>query len=401
MAYRRRSPRRRPATRRPYRRRRQAMRAPRRRLPRSTKTKQPCVCPGEMTPTAKFALAQIDPFEPRALGAKIPDSNSVPSLANADTDQVALGTITGQTTRAMAFWPTYTDATLTSGYTTASPNVVVWDSGTAANYVSAEYANRRNRTQVLAAVEGIRPVAHAIRVSSSLASTTATGFLHIGLATESRFSSINQNSWELPTTVAEMTGLTHYKRFTVSSLTQSPITVINKWIDDTAFRYNTPNSTNRPTSTVGAHSNFEFGGSWGQLVVFLEGVPANQASCVSIEHILLSEMIPRKDSFVLGTTAAPNSPATLGAVGAMVSNTDFAHTEDEQESYANRAVEELKRGAMAQGERIFENVAVPVAQRIGAGVVNYGVNMAMGLMAGYVSRGIPGVNANPQRLALN
>ena len=112
-------------------------------------------------------------------------------------------------------------------------------------------------------------------------------------------------------------------------------------------------------------------------------------------------MIPRKDSFVLGTTAAPNSPATLGAVGAMVSNTDFAHTEDEQESYANRAVEELKRGAMAQGERIFENVAVPVAQRIGAGVVNYGVNMAVGLMAGMVSRGIPGVNANPQRLALN
>lgn len=400
MAYRRRSSRRRPATRRPYRRRRQTMRAPRRRMARPAKAKQACVCPGELTPTAKFALAQIDPFEPRCLGAKIPDSNSIPSLANADTDQVQLGTITGQVNRAMAFWPTYTDSTLTSGYTTATPNVVLWDSGAAAGYVSAAYANRRNRSKVVDSIEGIRPVAHAIRVSSSLASTTATGFLHIGLATESRFSSINQNTWELPTTVDEMTGLQHYKRFTISSLTQSPITVINKWVDDTAFRYSQPNSGNRPTSTQGLHQQFEFGGSWGQLVIYLEGVPANQASAVSVEHILLSEMIPKNGSFVLGTTAAPNSPATLGAVGAMVADTDFAHTEDEQDSYTNRAVDALKRGAAAQGEHVFENVAVPVAERVGAHVMNWGINTAMGLMAGAISRGIPGVNANPQRLAI-
>lgn len=397
MAYRTRSTRRRAATRRPTRRRRQTMRAPRRRMTSRTKTKQPCTCPGELSPTAKFALAQLDPFEPRALGAKVPDSNSIPSLANADTDQVAIPTVASQTIRAMAFWPTYTDATLLSGYTTAAPNTLDWDTAVVAGYTSAVLGNRRNQTNVVDAVEGIRPVAHAIRISSSLASTTATGFIHVGLATESRYSTANGTTWELPNSVAQMTGLAYYKRFTVSSLTQSPITVINKWIDDTAFRYNLPNSRNGPTTSVGNHGTFEFGGSWGQLVVFLEGVPASQSAVVSVEHILLSEMIPKKNSFILGTTAAPNSPATMGAVGAMVSDQDFAHTEDEQDSYMQRGVDALKRGASAAGERVFENVAVPVAERIGYGLVNYGLSMAMGAMA---SRGIPGVNANPNRLAI-
>ena len=144
-------------------------------------------------------------------------------------------------------------------------------------------------------------------------------------------------------------------------------------------------------------STFEFGGSWGQLVVFLEGVPASQSSVVSVEHILLTEMIPKKDSFILGTTAAPNSTATMSAVSSMVAEQDFAHTEDDQESYMQRGADALKRGASAAGEHVFENVAVPVAERIGYGLVNYGMSMAMGYAA---SRGIPGVNANPQRLAI-
>jgi len=398
MAYRRRSTRRRPVTRRPVRRRRQTMRAPRRRMARPTRAKQqPCVCPGELTPTAKFALAQLDPFEPRALGAKVPDSNSIPSLANADTDQVSIPTIAGQNIRAMAFWPTYTDAVLLSGYITATPNVLEWGQTATAGLTVATLSDRRNTTNVVAAIEGIRPVAHAIRISSSLASTTATGFVHVGLATESRLTTVS-GQWELPRTVAEMTGLAYYKRFTISSLTQSPITVINKWIDDTAFRYNTPTSRNIPTTTGGSMNSFEFGGSWGQLVVFLEGAPASTTSVVSIEHILLSELLPKKDSFILGTTAAPNSPPTMGAVGAMVSEQDFAHTEDDQDTYMQRGVDALKRGAAAQGERVFEQVALPIAERVGQGMVNYGMSLAMGYVA---SRGIPGVNANPQRLALN
>jgi len=398
MAYRRRSTRRRPVTRRPVRRRRQTMRAPRRRMARPTRAKQqPCVCPGELTPTAKFALAQLDPFEPRALGAKVPDSNSIPSLANADTDQVSIPTIAGQNIRAMAFWPTYTDAVLLSGYITATPNVLEWGQTATAGLTVATLSDRRNTTNVIAAIEGIRPVAHAIRISSSLASTTATGFVHVGLATESRLTTV-AGQWELPRTVAEMTGLAYYKRFTISSLTQSPITVINKWIDDTAFRYNIPSSRNVPTTTGGSMNSFEFGGSWGQLVVFLEGAPASTTSVVSIEHILLSELLPKKDSFILGTTAAPNSPPTMGAVGAMVSEQDFAHTEDDQDTYMQRGVDALKRGAAAQGERVFEQVALPIAERVGQGMVNYGMSLAMGYVA---SRGIPGVNANPQRLALN
>lgn len=405
MAYRTRAPRRRRQTRRSYgtRRRRQTMRvAPRRRIARMPRQKaKPCVCPGELTPTAKFALAQIDPFDTRCLGGKIPDSNSIPSIANCDTDQVALPTVASQNNRAMAFWPTYTDAVLLSGFPTADPNLVTWNTGTVANQTSAVWATRRNQPQVLANIEGIRPVAHAIRISSSLASTTATGFIHVGLATESRASAVS-TEWELPTTVALMTGLAHYKRFTISSLTQSPITIINKWIDDTAFRYSVPQGQHRNLASSFNQNTFEFGGSWGQLVVFIEGAPANQTAAVSVEHILHTEMIPKKDSFILGTTAAPNSPGTLGAVGAMVSEIDFAHTEDEQESYASKAVESLKRGAAAQGAQIMETVSGPVAERVGSAAVNWAFNAAMGFAASHLaSRGIPGINANPSRLALS
>ena len=53
---------------------------------RRTQSK-PCACPGELSPGAKWALAQLDPFDNRCFGAKVPDSNTVPSIANADTEQ--------------------------------------------------------------------------------------------------------------------------------------------------------------------------------------------------------------------------------------------------------------------------------------------------------------------------
>ena len=47
---------------------------------RRTQSK-PCACPGELSPGAKWALAQLDPFDNRCFGAKVPDSNTVPREA--------------------------------------------------------------------------------------------------------------------------------------------------------------------------------------------------------------------------------------------------------------------------------------------------------------------------------
>ena len=157
-------------------RRRSVRRAPLRRRTstrRQTNRKNDCHCPGELSPSAKFALAQLDPFEPKCLGAKIPDTNTMPSIANADTDQVGLSgpTVSGDLI-AIAFNPSY-------GYSYAPASsgtgVVTWNVG---------WTSRRNNSNVVASVEAIRPVAHAVRMVSPLAPTSTTGFVHVGIAVE-------------------------------------------------------------------------------------------------------------------------------------------------------------------------------------------------------------------------
>lgn len=353
---------------------------------------EPCKCPGELSPGAKFAFAQLDPFEPKCLGAKIPDSNTIPSIVQSDTDQVAIAAPpSAGLLVAMAFNPTYNSATLEAGQLgTPDPTQIQW---------TGTFKTRRNFTTVVNSIEAFRPVAHALRLSCALSPTTATGFVHIGLVVESRRNELNVAVPDYPRTVNEMTGLSLYKRVTLASLTQSPITLINKWIDDTGFRYEDPDipysfiASTATASTI----NFNFNSSWGTLVVMVEGAPTT-SSPISVEHLLLSEMLPRKDSFILGTQAAPNSTGTMSAVSTMVGEIDFAHTEAQQESYIQQGLNELSRGAAIAGAQVWNNVAAPLLQRAGYAAVSTAAQMAYNAATG--RGGIPGVNSNPARLSI-
>jgi len=387
--------------RRPRRRRSVRRRAPSTAYRRRTTTrmassrKKPCVCPGELSPAAKFALAQIDPFEPKCLGAKIPDSNTIPSIANADTDQVSLAApSTNGNLIAIAFNPSYATSVQAA---TDGAGSVTW---------SATWSQRRNYANVVSSIEAIRPVAHAIRVSSPLAPTSTVGFVHIGLAVESRVNSTNSALPDLPTTVNQMTGLAHYARFTLASLTQSPVTVINKWIDETGFRYDDPRSGpsyvasgGTPFNSVQSIQNtLNFGQSWSSIVVMVEG-QSTGSSPISFEHLLLTECIPKKDAFILGSSAAPHSPGTMSAVSAMTAEGGFSHTEAQQDSYTQQMLSNLAAGAATAGEQVFQNVAVPLMQRVGQVAVNSATNYAIQGIVGLA--GIAGVNSNANRLRLN
>jgi len=348
---------------------------------------------GQLSLAAKFALAQLDPFEPKCLGAKVPDSNTMPSIANADTDQVNLappsvaGNLIG-----IAFQPAYKASILSA---TDAASAVSWTNS---------WATRRNYTNLVAQVEAIRPVAHAIRISSPLAPTSATGFVHVGLSVESRKNGVTAGGAvpDLPRTVNDMTGLAYYKRFTLASLTQSPVTAINKWIDDSGFRYDDPRVDNTYVGeSVGnaiGSVTFQFGNSWGTLVVLVDGQTSTSASPLSFEHVLLTECIPRKDAFILGTQAAPNSPGTMSAVSSMLTETDFSHTEAQQESYIQSGVDEIARGARVAGTQVYNNIAVPLLNRVGQHAVQTATNMAIN--AAFGMAGISGVNSNQDRLAL-
>jgi len=357
-----------------------------RRVTRRRTKKDMCKCPSEMTPVAKFAFAQLDPFDVQAYGAKIPDSNTMPSIANADTDIVSLTSSAVSTDlNGMAFRPMYTFGTVTA---TAGASLS-WG----ANF-SVNSANRAKRTSVLAAFELLRPVAHAVRISSPIAPTSASGFVHIGLANESLYNTAGGGAWTFPTTIAQMSGLQFYKRVTLASLTQSPLTVINKWLDDTAFRYSDP-SGNVGSVTQGPFFQTDY--SWATIIVVTEGAPAS-SSVLSFEHLLLSEGIPKYDAAIVGSQAAPNVPGVISAVSSLQTSTEPFHTEAEQESYIARGAEALAQGANAAGERAFTEIGVPLLQRAGAYAFNtalaYGAHRVLG------TGGIGGVNNNPNRLAL-
>lgn len=336
-----------------------------------------------MTPGAKFAFAQLDPFDSGANGAKIPDSNQIPSVANTDVDLIAIpGPTSAGNLTATAFRPQYTYSHIPA----TEGAILAWGANWAANAL-----NRAKRTEVSNAFELIRPVAHAVRLSSPLAPTAASGFVHLGISTETNYL---ENTWTFPQTTAQMAGLSYYKRVTLASLTQSPITFINKWVDDTGFRYSAPTSAYANAGVGGFQTDY----GWGVLVVMLEGVP-NNSTCLSAEHLLLSEGIPQKTGILIGTPAAANSPGTLGAVGVMSVSQEPFHTEAEQESYIQQGVNALARGAAQAGEAVFQNVAAPLITRAGSAAVNTAAVMAYNALTG--RGGLPGVNSNPNRLAIN
>jgi len=363
--------------RKPIRRRASVRRPIRRRAPvrRRTHKCKPCRSVKELTPTSRFALAQLDPFEPRANGCKIPDSNTMPSISNNDIDLIPFNPPgTSGYLVAAAYAPSYASSVINS--TDVSASACAWP--------IAYNSTRRNYTNVVASIEAIRPVAHAIRLSSALAPTTATGFVHLGLSVESRKNGTTGGGAvpDFPKSVNEMTGLAHYKRVTLASLTQSPLTVLNKWIDETAFRYEDPRAQRNYISEASdtlTDTTFNFFGGWASIIVYYEGAPLN-LNPISVEHLLLTECLPQKNSFIIGSQAAPNSPATMAATSQMQAQTEFSHTEAQQPGHIQRSVNAFAEGAAQAGTEFENAVVIPLLQRAGYAVA--GTALYMGTMAG-------------------
>lgn len=390
MAYRR-SYGRRPARRTPRRRytysarpsgRPRARRSYRRMAPRRSTRPQTeiCRCKGDLTPGQKFILAQADPFDPKCLGAKIPDTSTVPSTPVADVENVSLPLVVATNQRCWALLPSYNTSIVSS-----TEGAAGWTWGAA----FAGGATRTKRVAYVGAYELDRPVAHSVRISSAVAPTAATGFVHVAISFESNY---QESTWTWPTTTAGMTGCQFYKRVTLASLTQSPLTIINKFTDETAFRYSSANSPSGSGTNAGDTNTFQVigGRSWGALLIAVEGV--GSLAPLNVEHLLLSEAIPRFDSIVMGTNAAPSQPAILAGAGNMGANTDFVHTEMEQQSYIAQALESAAEGAARAGDEAAIRFLIPAANQVGY--------TAMGAVAamGAAALGIGGVNNIPYRL---
>ena len=344
----------------------------RRRYRRRTTRNSPV---SSLDPGQKFTLLQVDPFLSQGLGAKVPDTNTVPSMTTC-LQEITAGTLSTATNqKCWAFNPVVTHA-----FVAATEGAAAWSWG--ADW-AANATNMAKRTDYAAQIELDRPVAHAVRVSSGVAPTSATGFVHLAVSTNTNF---NFDTWPFPTTVALMSGCQWYKRVTLASLTQSPITIVNKFIDETGFRYKSPMSAPMNKSDANA---FQAGArSWGTLLVAIEG--GNSISPLSFETILHTEAIPKFSGTILGSPSAAYSPASMSSTATMVSNTDFSHTEATQQSHLQQASNALSAGAADVGNSIFNNVIIP-------GLYHAGGAAAAAAAGGL---GIIGVN-NANRLQLN
>jgi len=240
----------------------------------------------------QFELGQVNPFDKRVMGVKIPDSNTQPSDTFVAEDRVAITGAATDLAICRAFQPNM--RYMVAASTNSSSTAWTWGTYAAASTESA-YS-----TDAAANFIGLRPVSHGVRLSSALSPTLATGFVHIGIYPSSQHNSAN---WELPLNISQMTNLPFYRRFTLASLTQRSVTVVNKFIDITAQRYIDTDSD--LVSAIGVNElHFETG--WCSIIIATEGAPV-LSSNLSIENICHFEALPKFSStLTLGSTPAAN-----------------------------------------------------------------------------------------------
>ena len=263
-------------------------------------------------PISKFVLAQLDPFSDKVAGVKIPDSNTQPSATVIVEDEYALTTGATYGTAVNAYRPFVSSQQVVPA-TIDSATGWTWAVGYGGANNSSKYNSITSNHRL------IRPCAYGIRITCALAPNNVTGYVHVCLAPMSDY---NNATWTMPTTIAEMQNSPFYKRYPLAVLTQKPLKVVSKIIDENGFRYIAANSTSDTNSAVMSlhHSG------WTPIIVAVSGVSVN-TTAVSVESILHLETIPFANSAVSTSAAAPSNGAQMDLASSVSSGSNAAHLE--------------------------------------------------------------------------
>lgn len=323
-----------------------------------------------------FLMAQIDPFLPVVRGVKVPDANTMESSTVQIQDEATLNTVTAQV-NGWIFNPAITSY------------VVAGTSGAGSWAWPAAYAGGTDVSTLAsfqAAYTATRCVAHGIRLSCLLAPTTVTGFVHVAVYAPGTFGA---TTWPFPTTIAAMRDLPHYRKVTLASLTQNPLTITNKFLDQTAFRYIDSAETTAGFNNS-SRTSFQVTHSWASIIVAIEGAPT--ASALGVEVIQHHECLAKAGTSNGSSPAAPPQPGVMNAAANIAADAQATHFESEQQSVFQQATDAVQAGVRAGAENVF-NAAAPHLARAGeravygatAAIINYGMNRARG-------GGMPGIN---------
>lgn len=250
----------------------------------------------------QFTLAQVDPFSPRAFGAKVPDEANMPSAVAFSRDLVTLNT---QATFAGAGYVFRFDpANYVVSAVPTSTTSWTWPTFAAGNSpVSNQAALNTN-------FDLVRTVAFGIKIVTRQSAFSAAGFIHIALVSES----LTGTSYSYPTTVSQMEYAPAYRRIPIADLIEDEIIVPGRFTDSTAFRYLSPNV--QDVGAAGGYStNFQSSG-WSALLIWVEAPAVSLVNVLDIDVIHHYEALTRSGvagGVVESTMAAPTSPAVMAA----------------------------------------------------------------------------------------
>jgi len=282
MAYRRKTSRRRS----PIKRRRKSYSRSRSRAParrRTSRRAKPVI--------SKFVLAQLDPFSDKVAGAKIPDSNTQPSATAIveDSWDMSVGATYGSNVTVLRPFVT---ATQVNPATVASATSWTWTAAFGGT------ANSSKNSTVVSNNILVRPVAFGARISCAQSPNNVTGFIHICLAP---INDQGASTWSYPTSISDMQNSPFYKRYPLATLTQRPLKVVAKILDENAYRYVGPAS---PVDGTTTHTTLHHSG-WAPIMIAVTGAVLSSQP-ISIESSLHLETIPSVSSSIGTSPAASN-----------------------------------------------------------------------------------------------
>jgi len=273
----------------------------------------------------KFFRAQVDPFNRDTIGVRVPDASTTPSSAVYCYDTTSLQLTAGSTTGAacaMVFTPSLKVMNMISTVNTNTATTFNWGTNfTGFAGPTSKLANLINSYNVY------RPVAHGIRISCAGAATATTGFLHIGLVSLDTFGATGIQSLNyMPTSISDMQSLQSYRKVTLSSLTQNPLVVVNKYFDQTAWRYTDINSNEY--AQAAAPSEFQLPQSWMAIIIAAEGHGLAAATqIVSVECINHIECCSKPNAVNPDSPAEPANSRLMEATSCAVGQTGSSFIE--------------------------------------------------------------------------
>nr|UOF78501.1 coat protein [Cressdnaviricota sp.] len=355
------------------------VRAPARRRRRTT-TRRRTVRKAKAPKMTRFQVAQVNPFHPDAVGAKIPDANSMPSCAVqiADSATVAVDAVFGAA--CVAFRPYVTGTLVTA--TPSAATTWAWTAGFGGQ------SNSARQSSITANFSLVRPVAHGVRITSSLSPNTVTGFVHVAIFPGNVF---NVTTWDFPTTTTQMINGTIYKKVPLALLCGKSLTVVNRTIDFSNEKYNDPASDNAATGTDMSFNNT----GWGTIIVAVEGAPVS-SNAIQVEGLFHLECIPLKTGVADASGAAEFNPTTIRVTSNFVNSSEPIVVSDSNE---NEIAAERLRGFLGGMYDAAADVAGSYAYDAGRAVVGAGLSAAARAFGG--TRGIYTGNLASVRTLMN